>query len=101
MSIPNIEHATITINDYGRYNIVMNEGWVFYDLHDYNDMCDDEGNPITAEQYVELHPEAISYSRVFRNVPTTYDFSKIIVVAEEDVPADQIFGNVTPPTEVM
>lgn len=92
MSMPIIEHATITTNAYGRYNIVMNDGWVFYDLADYTRYTDDEGNPR------EPYPDEIIYSRAGYNYPANYDFSTIRVVAEADVPPYQIAGTVTPPT---
>lgn len=91
MSTPIIEHATVTTNAYGRYNIVMDEGWVFYDLADYAGYTDDDGNPR------EPYPDEISYSRAGYNYPTNYDFSTIRVVPEADVPPYQISGNTETP----
>lgn len=89
-TIPTIAHATVTANAYGRYNIVMDDGWVFWDRSDYG--TDENGN------FVEPLPEEICYSRAGYNYPADYDFdNRIVVVAEADVPANQIFGDVTPP----
>lgn len=90
-TIPTMEHATITINTYGRYNLIMDAGWVFYDTFDYANWVDEEGNPI------EPSTEEICYYRAIYNLPSDTDFAtRFVVVAESEVPADQIFGNVTP-----
>ena len=44
--------------------------------------------------------EEMAYSR--RGYFTiSFDFSCIVVVPESEVPADQIYGDVTPPTETI
>jgi hypothetical protein len=96
MNLPIISFANIT-NDYAtvkatRVNIIMNDGYVFYDLNDYTGLTDEEGNPRLP------YPEEISYSRAMYNVAITRDLSGIVVVAESEVPENQIFGGVTPPT---
>jgi hypothetical protein len=95
MSLPTIPHATVILNQYGRINFAMDEGYVFYKLSDYEGLIDDEGNPR------EPCPEEISYSRAGYSFPLNYDFSTIIVVAEADAPADQIFGTIIPPTVIQ
>ena len=93
MSLPTVEHATVTLNRYGRIDFVMDNGYVFYDLADYAGYTDDEGNPR------EPYPDEISYSRAGYSYPLNYDFSTIRVVAETEVPENQIFGNnPIPPT---
>lgn len=77
------DYATISVN---RVNVTMKTGYVFYDLKDYEGLTDEEGNPR------EPYPEEISYSRTLYNTSVNRDFSTIVIVAESDVPADQIFG---------
>lgn len=83
MSTPTVTNATIIPR---RVDVVANTGYVLYNLNDYADLTDEEGNPR------EPLPEEISYVRAIYNVPVTYDFTKFIVVPEADVPANQIFG---------
>ena len=68
MNLPNIKHAQVTTNSHGRINIVMDDGWHYYDLNDYP----------TAPKADEIVLSEVGY-----NFPTNYDFSKIIVVGEE------------------
>lgn len=84
--LPTIEHADVSLNDYGRVNIHMHEGYVFYNRDTYSGLTDEEGNPR------EPLPEEISYFRAIYNLPLTFDFTNIVVVTETDVPANQIFG---------
>lgn len=89
MNLPIIPHATVTLNAYNGMVIQMNEGYVFYDLNDYSDLTDEEGNPR------EPYPEELSYFRygVYpRSISNEELESRIVVVAEADVPAEQIFG---------
>lgn len=65
--LPVIEHAEVTTNEVGRINITMKEGWLFYDLNDYE----------TIENIEEY-----SYSNAGYNYPINYDFSKIKVVKD-------------------
>lgn len=84
--IPTIEHATVTLNQWGRYVVQMDEGYVFYDTRDYANLTDEDGNPR------EPLPEEIVYSRYGVFSPSTDIVNCLVVVAESDVPADQIFG---------
>ena len=84
-NLPIIEHATVFYNQYGSITVQMYSGYVLYraDLFP-------EGTPA----------EEIAYSRR-GYFPTDFDFSCIVVVPESDVPADQIYGDVTPPTKTI
>lgn len=84
--IPTIEHATVTLNERNRLVVQMDDGWVFWDTRPYADLTDDEGNPR------EPLPEEISYFRYGVYSPSTDIANCLIVVAESDVPANQIFG---------
>ena len=89
MSLPNIEHITATYRPSGAIAITADEGYVFYDTYDYEGLTDDEGNPR------DPYPEEILYFRymVFGKSVTAEEIeSRIVVVAETDAPADQIFG---------
>lgn len=85
--LPNIEHATVTLNERNRVVIQMDEGWLFYRLDMYPE---------------DTPPEEICYSRYCVVSPAT-DFSLFVVVAEADVPANQIFSDPapTPPAETI
>lgn len=85
IELPVIEHATVTLNQWDRVVIQMDDGYVFYRLDMYP-----EGTPA----------EEICYSRYGVFSPDR-DFSVFVVVAESDVPADQIFGDTTPPSETV
>jgi hypothetical protein len=84
-ALPVIEHATVTLNERNRVVVQMHDGWVFYRLDTFP-----QGTP----------PEDIAYSR-YGVFSLEYDYSNFVVVAESDVPADQIFGDTTPPTETV
>lgn len=84
--LPTIAHATVTLNPRNRVVIQMDEGYVFYDRNDYSELIDEEGNPR------EPLPEEISYFRYAVYSPATDFDNRIVVVAESEVPADQIFG---------
>lgn len=81
-TLPNIEHASVTLNEYGRVVIRMDAGWVFWDRNDYRDENGEVYDPPA---------EWICYSRYGVFSPQ-YDFSGFVVAAESEVPADQIFG---------
>ena len=84
-NLPTIEHATVFYNQYGSITVQMDSGYVFY----------------RSDLFPEETPaEEMAYSRR-GYFPTDFDFSYIVVVAESDVPADQIYGDVTPPTETI
>lgn len=85
MSLPKIEHGTARKNQYGRVEIIMNEGFTFYDKNDYKDFTDEEGNPR------EASPEEISYFRYGVFAPDTDFESRIVVVDETTMNSDQIF----------
>ena len=84
-NLPIIEHATVFYNQYGSITVEIDSGYVFYRADIFPD---------------ETPAEDIAYSRrgVFQ---TDFDFSNIIVVAESDVPADQIYGSTTPQTKTI
>lgn len=88
--LPNIPHASVTLNERNRVVIRMDTGWVFWDRQDYVDENDNVYDP---------DPSEIGYSRYGVYSPN-YDFSTFVVVAESDVPADQIYG-VSNPTETI
>lgn len=89
MSLPTITNATVQLNRWGNVEIIMDNGYVYYDRDNYLDLTDDEGNSR------EPLPEEISYFRygVYpRSISNEEIERRIVVVAESDVPADQIFG---------
>lgn len=86
ISLPTIPHCTASWfgdNNRGIY-IEMDSSWVFWDRVDY---YDDEDDTIL----IEPDPSEIAYSRRAW-FPAIKDFSTIVVVAESEVPSDQIFG---------
>jgi hypothetical protein len=85
ITLPNIPHATVTLNVRNRVIIQMDDGYVFVNMANYDDLTDDDGNPR------EPLPEELSYFRWGSFSPAT-DFTRFVVEAETDVPADQIFG---------
>lgn len=85
MSLPMIENATVKYTDYGRVEIIMNDGYVFYDKDNYSQLTDEEGNPR------EPMPEEISYFRYGVFAPDTDFESRIVVVDETTINSDQIF----------
>lgn len=89
-TLPVIAHADVSFNQWGRVVIQMHEGWVYWDREHYE--IDDEGNYITPEA------DEIQYFRYGVYSATTDFDARIVVVAESEVPENQIFGNVTPPT---
>lgn len=89
MSLPIIEHITATYRPSGVIAITADEGYVFYDIYDYEGLTDDAGNPRNPL------PEEILYFRymVFGKSVTAEEIeARIVVVAEADAPANQIFG---------
>ena len=84
-NLPTIEHATVSYNQYGGITVQMDSGYVFYrsDLFP-------EGTP----------EEEMAYScRGYFTI--SFDFSYIVVVADSDVPANQIYGSTTPQTKTI
>ena len=84
--IPTIEHATVTLNQWGRYVVQTDDGYAFYDKRDYESLTDEDGNPR------EPLPEEISYFRYGVFSPATDIANCLVVKADSEVPADQIFG---------
>lgn len=76
MTLPNIEHATITVNSWNRIIIQMDQGWVYWDRNHLG--TDDEGNFITPNS-----PEEITYFQYGVYSPDT-DFNARIVVVEQN-----------------
>lgn len=93
--LPAIPHATVTLNQWNRVVIQMNDGYVFWDRMTHSDFTDDEGNPR------DPYPEEICYYRYGVFSPTSDFANRIVVVAESEVPENQIFGTETPNPEIM
>jgi hypothetical protein len=92
-TLPTIAHADVSFNQWNRVVIQMHDGWVYWDRDVFG--RDENGNFIEPEK-----PEDISYFRYGVYSPT-YDFDNCsVVVAESEVPENQIFGD-EPETEVM
>lgn len=94
-NLPNIDNATVEVAYTRMWKITANEGYVFWDRADYVDETGD---------WVEPAPENISYSRYGyyqQSIGIEAIEARIVVVPEADVPADQIYGDVTPPTETI
>jgi hypothetical protein len=89
ITLPNIPHATVTLNERNRIIVTMDNGWVFWDRNDY---FDENGN------IIEPTPDIMFYKRWGSFSPNSDLEYRLVVVAESDVPADQIFSTVTPPT---
>lgn len=92
--LPTIPHADVSLNPRNRVVIQMHDGWVYYDASDYEGLTDSEGNPC------EPTPEEISYFRYGVFSPTADFANRIVVVPEDSVPADQIFGTTEPDHEL-
>ena len=76
-TIPTIAHATVTVNEWGRYVVTMDDGWVFYRIDSYP-----EGTPV----------EDICYSRYGVFSPQTDIENILVIVDETTINADQIFS---------
>lgn len=85
MSLPKIEHGTARYNQWGRVEIIANEGFVYFDKDNYKDLTDEEGNPR------DPLPEEISYFRYGVFAPDTDFENRIVTVAESEVNKEQIF----------
>lgn len=85
-TLPTIAHATVTLNEWGRYVVQMDEGWVFYRLDSYP-----EGTPA----------EDICYSRYGVFSPSTDIENILVIVDETTVDADQIYDNGDEPDETI
>ena len=84
MSLPNISHATVSYNQWNRVVIQMDDGYVFVNMANYDDLTDEDGN------HREPLPEELSYFRYGVFSPQT-DFERFVVVAENSVSQEQIF----------
>lgn len=80
-----MEHITLKENALGRIEITADSGFVFYDNNDYLNLTDEEGKPR------EATPEEISYFRYGVYAPDTDFENRIVAVAENDIPKEQIF----------
>ena len=85
MILPKIEHAEVKETAYGRIEIIMDSGWVFYDKENFSSLTDEEGNPR------EALPEEMIYSRYGVYAPETDFEHRIIVVEETEEIKNQIF----------
>lgn len=83
--LPNIEHATVTLNPRNRVVIQMDDGWVFYRKDSYP-----EGTPA----------EDICYYRYGVFAPRT-DWSFLVIVDESTLDPDQIYGLPNPGQPVV
>jgi hypothetical protein len=95
-NLPNIENATVTVHRTNYWKISANTGYVFWDRADYIDY---ETGTLR-----EPSPEEIAYSRVGyypQSIGIEAIEARIVVVQESDVPADQIYGGLTPPSETV
>ena len=72
-------------NNLGRIVVTPADGFVFYDKDNYKDLTDENGNPR------EPSPEEISYFRYGVYAPDTDFENRIVAVAENEVPKEQIF----------
>ena len=72
-------------NQLGRIVVTPADGFVFYDKDNYKDLTDENGNPR------EPSPEEISYFRYGVYAPNTDFENRIVAVAENEVPKEQIF----------
>ena len=93
-NLPVIENATVEEFSTRMWKITANDGYVFWDRADYIDY--------ETGMLREPAPEEIAYSRVGyyqRSIGVEAIEARIVVVPEADVPADQIYGSVTPPAE--
>ena len=93
-NVPNIENATVEIAFGIVWKITANPGYVFWDRANYIDT--------ETGTWLDPAPEEISYSRFGYYQPSIgieAIEARIVVVPEADVPADQIYGSVTPPAE--
>lgn len=84
ITLPNIPHATVTLNVRNRVIIQMDDGYVFVNMANYDDLTDEDGNPR------EPYPEELSYFRYGVFSPQT-DFERFVVVEEDSVSQEQIF----------
>lgn len=80
-----MKHINLRENALGRIEIIPDEGFVFYDKDNYKDLTDENGNPR------EVTPEEISYFRYGVYSPETDFESRIVAVAETEIPKEQIF----------
>lgn len=85
MILPKIEHAKVKETAYGRIEIIMDSGWVFYDKENFSSLTDEEGNPR------EALPEEMFYSRYGVYAPDTDFENRIVVVDETTISKNQIF----------
>lgn len=74
------------------YRLTANDGYVMYDTSDDYTITDPDGNT-----YEEIH--YFRQATIPKSVPV--ENWTWVAVPETDVPADQIYGLVTPPTETI
>lgn len=86
--IPNIEHCDVTAVGTIAYRIVAHSGWYIYQP---------ENDPSTAEEENKKYYSTVAILR------TDYDFSKIEITAEADLPenAEICGGDNEPEHEIM
>lgn len=72
-------------NKLGRIVVTPVDGFVFFDKDNYKDLTDENGNPR------EPLPDEISYFRYGVYAPDTDFENRIVAVAENEIPKEQIF----------
>ena len=72
-------------NKLGRIVVTPADGFVFYDKDNYKDLTDENGNPR------EPLPDEISYFKYGVYAPDTDFENRIVAVAENEIPKEQIF----------
>ena len=82
MTIPEIAHADVSINERNRVVIQMHEGYSFYDRSAYEGLTDEEGNAR------EPKPDEIAYSKYGVFAPDTDFNARFVVVKDGETPAD-------------
>jgi hypothetical protein len=85
-TLPTIEHATVTLTQYGRVEVRMDDGWAFYLLDEYP-----EGTP--AEEICYYCYGVFSPQRDFD--------STFVVVDKSTINPDQLFDGDNPPDETI
>lgn len=85
-TLPNIEHATVTFNQWNRVDILMDEGWGFWRKEEYFTIVNGE-----IGEYYTPAPEEINYFRHGVFSPE-YDFTNLVVADLTNVDPSQIFG---------
>lgn len=79
--IPYITHANVVMNQWGRVEITMHEGYVFWNKREF---LDESG------EFVQPSPEDISYAKWGSFAPSSVEY--LVEAVESEAPADQSNG---------